>query len=93
MRNSRATGNTREFREILCSCKTLPYKSWSGWLITKSARNQGNIVDQRTLTGEQEINFNNIRILQSFPESQDVESVWEKFGITDAEKDFILNFI
>ena len=38
-------------------------------------------------------NFNNIRILQSFPESQDVESVWEKFGITDAEKDFILNFI
>lgn len=37
-------------------------------------------------------NFNNIRILQSFPECDNVESVWEKFGITEEEKTFIKNF-
>ena len=38
-------------------------------------------------------NFNNIRILQSFPVCDNVESVWEKFGITEEEKTFIKNFI
>ena len=38
-------------------------------------------------------NFNNIRILQSFPECQDFELVWEAFGINELEKDFVLNFI
>ena len=37
-------------------------------------------------------NFNNIRILQSFPESQDIDTVWERFCISDVEKDFIKNF-
>ena len=38
-------------------------------------------------------NFNNPRILQSFPMCDDVESVWENFGISEKEKDFVLNFI
>lgn len=38
-------------------------------------------------------NFNNIRILQSFPICDDIELVWHKFDINENEKDFILNFI
>ncbi len=38
-------------------------------------------------------NFNNIRILQSFPICDDIELVWDKFCITEEEKIFIKNFI
>jgi len=38
-------------------------------------------------------NFNNIRILQSFPICDDVGYVWEKFGISEKEKDYVLSFI
>tara|TARA_B100000902_G_scaffold101391_1_gene103710 strand:- start:7183 stop:8595 length:1413 start_codon:yes stop_codon:yes gene_type:complete len=38
-------------------------------------------------------NFNNIRILQSFPICDEVDSVWKKFNITDIEKEYIKNFI
>ena len=38
-------------------------------------------------------NFNNIRILQSFPVCDNVELVWHKFNINENEKDFVLNFI
>jgi len=37
-------------------------------------------------------NFNNIRILQSFPICDDIELVWDKFCITEEEKIFIKNF-
>jgi len=37
-------------------------------------------------------NFNNPRILQSFPMCDDVESVWEHFGINHEEQTFITNF-
>ena len=37
-------------------------------------------------------NFNNIRILQSFPVCNNVESVWSSFGISQYEEDFIKNF-
>ena len=38
-------------------------------------------------------NFNNIRILQSFPVSENMEIIWEKFNITQNEQDFITNFL
>jgi adenine-specific DNA-methyltransferase len=38
-------------------------------------------------------NFNNPRILQSFPMCDDVESVWKHFGISEKGKDYVLNFI
>ena len=37
-------------------------------------------------------NFNNIRILQSFPICDDVDMVWYKFDISEEEKEFILSF-
>ena len=36
-------------------------------------------------------NFNNIRILQSFPECNDYDNVYKKFNITQEEIDFITN--
>ena len=38
-------------------------------------------------------NFNNIRILQSFPICDNVETVWDMFGITETEKEYINSFI
>ena len=38
-------------------------------------------------------NFNNIRILQSFPKCDYIVSPWKKFSITEEEKIFIKNFI
>ncbi len=38
-------------------------------------------------------NFNNIRILQSFPICDDSELVWHKFNINEKEKEYILSFI
>ena len=38
-------------------------------------------------------NFNNIRILQSFPVSENMEIIWKKFNITQNEQDFITNFL
>ena len=37
-------------------------------------------------------NFNNIRILQSFPECDEVKSVWEKFNISEKEQEYINAF-
>ena len=34
-------------------------------------------------------NFNNIRILQSFPYCDDYDNVYKKFGLTDEEVKFI----
>lgn len=38
-------------------------------------------------------NFNNIRILQKFPIPSNVENIWESFGVSNEEKDFIMSFL
>ena len=38
-------------------------------------------------------NFNNIRILQSFPECDEVKCVWDKFNISEKEQEYINTFL